>query len=238
MIFLFTILAIQKKNGDFSYLNATKKLIENILEFTTHDILISTNCPSFFQESARVSVRNPITENHKLIYDNGHFNYNLKYLCFDKIPLIYDYIVYIDGDIKMIDWKEEEICSCISEFDFIGTRLGCRMFSELEQIETKGKSLLQHKIKSYETIIDYKKEKINEAVFPSEHCFIIKNIDQKVQTFHDTWETLNNHMQSINARYGVWGDAFEIGISAAVSGYEKYQNFNDGLYFKFNGNKE
>ena len=100
MKILFTLLSIESKNNN--YLISAKELIKEILLQTKHDILLSTNSVDFFSDinDERIIIRNNIDDTSKFQY-NGEFNYNLKYHAFKNIPPQYDYIIYLDCDIKL-----------------------------------------------------------------------------------------------------------------------------------------
>ena len=102
---IFTFLSIC--NGmDTMYFEASKSLTNEILSHTPHDVLITNNDISQFDEfenNDRVMVRG-LPKYHLTHYYSTSFNYNLKYLCYIDIPTEYDHIIYLDGDIKLSGW--------------------------------------------------------------------------------------------------------------------------------------
>jgi len=82
------------------YLQSAKRFVNEVLEQTNHDVLLSTNNLGFFNDviSERFFLRNNIDESSILMY-NSEFNYNLKYHAFKDIPINYDVIIYLDCDI-------------------------------------------------------------------------------------------------------------------------------------------
>ena len=246
MKILFTLLSIKVKNNQ-TYLNSCLRLSKEILNQTNHDILISTNNPEHFNDivSNRVFVRNNIPNNVKLNY-NHEFNYNLKNYAFENLSEKYDCIIYLDCDIKLEGWStrsEDYIKEFITQFEFGADRVNCVLKDEVNSFKRKGSCLFSHKIKSYEIIQKYSdKDDIMNSQLPSEHFLIMKNIPQKIKKFQNKWGELNEFLQKKNGDGGVWGDGFEIGISARTSGLHKIKPISKGewdgvLGFKFNGNK-
>jgi hypothetical protein len=245
MKILFTILSIH--SGTEMYLTSAKKLTQEILSQTNHDILISTNKVDFFFEiqNNRVIIRNNITEDSILKYGN-EFNYNLKHFAFESLPTGYDCIIYLDCDIKLEGWdsnSESYVSYIMDDYDFGATRLNCYLGQSVTELKKTGKTLFQHKIQSYR-ILDYHSESddIMDSQLPSEHFLIFKYDTEKLKKFQEKWKEMNEYLQSINGDGGSWGDGFEIGISARYAGYHKTIEISHGVWqgqlgFIFNGNK-
>ena len=102
------MLSIETTNKN--YLLSAKNLTNEILKNTKHDVLISTNNTDYFNElnTDRCLVRNNIQSSSIFKY-GGEFNYNLKHHSFINIPEKYDYIVYLDCDIKLTKWDEKSL---------------------------------------------------------------------------------------------------------------------------------
>jgi hypothetical protein len=243
---LFTILSIEV-NENQMYLNAAKKLANEILMQTKHDVLISTNNINFFNDikSNRVKIRNNINKNLILSY-GGEFNYNLKHNAIKNIPKKYDYIIYLDCDIKLDGWNElsdDFFETKFSEYDFGADRLNCYLHDEVLRYVNQESTLFTHKIKSYDIVENYSMdEDIMNSRLPSEHFFILKNDSEKVKKFQKKWEEMNVYLQNKNGEGGSWGDGFEIGVSSNYAGFNKIMEigpfyWQDTLGFKFNGNK-
>jgi hypothetical protein len=242
---LFTLISIDI--GDDFYLLASKRLINELLEKTPYDVLVSTNNDNYFSDiiSDRCVVRNNIRENSILKYGT-EFNYNLKHHAFLEIPEKYDYIIYIDGDIKLMKWDDETenfINGEMSNYDFFGDRLNAVLIDEVNRFIKNEPCLFSHKIKSYDIMerfgID---DEIMMSKMPSEHILILKNDPEKIMKFQEKWEELNEYLQSKNGVGGSWGDGFEIGISSNYAGFNQYFNlspyyWSSVLGFEFNGNK-
>ena len=245
MKILFTLLSLDC--GNLMYLQSAKRLVNEVLEQTNHDVLLSTNNLGFFNDviSERFFLRNNIDESSILMY-NSEFNYNLKYHAFKDIPINYDVIIYLDCDIKLDSWSinsDNLINKCMSTYDFGATRLNCLMGDSVQEYRETGRTLFSHKLHSYKIMENYcDSDDIMNSLLPSEHFLILKNDTEKVVKFYKKWEELNNYLQSIDGSGGSWGDGFEIGVSARYSGFHKTIEINQGMWdsvlgFKFNGNK-
>jgi len=245
MKILFTIVSID--SGNVMYLQSAKRLVNEILSQTQHDVLISTNNLSFFGDvsSERFILRNNIDPSCILKY-GSEFNYNLKYNAFENISSAYDVIIYLDCDIKLDGWNQNSdnhIDIIFKNHDFGATRLNCSMIGSIEEYKKTGKTLFSHKINSYKILENYvDSDDIMHSLLPSEHFLIFKNDTDKMKKFYNKWKELNNHLQSINGEGGSWGDGFEIGISARYAGFHNPIEINQGAWdgilgFKFNGNK-
>jgi len=245
MKILFTILSID--SGNVMYLQSAKRLVNEILDQTQHDVLVSTNNLNFFEDisSERFFLRDNIDDSCTLKY-GSEFNYNLKYNAFDNIPSKYNIIIYLDCDIKLDGWNIESdnhIESIFKNYDFGATRLNCSMIGSVNEYRKTGRTLFSHKINSYKILEKYSdSDDIMLSLLPSEHFLIFKNDENKIKKFYEKWRELNEHLQSINGEGGSWGDGFEIGISARYAGFHDPIEINQGTWdgifgFKFNGNK-
>jgi hypothetical protein len=246
MKILFTILSLSTDRQ--MYLNASKDLINELLSNTKHDILLTTNDVSFFEDinDQRLIVRNNVPSDSILLYKGGsEFNYNLKYLAFKDIPEGYDVIFYVDGDIKHTFWNDvsdERLKSLMESHDSVATRLNCVLRGEIAQLKNIGSCLFSHKIHSYGVLSWDMNDKLIDSCLPSEHFLIFKYDKQKLELFANKWSELNSIMQSQNGGNGSWGDGFEIGISAKFAGYDNMFDLHSGdlqtqFGFIFNGNK-
>jgi hypothetical protein len=247
MKILFTLLCIDSNNSMYS--DAARRLVHEILNNTSHDILLSTNSSNLldeFSNNNRIIVRNNISNTNSIIMYGGEFNYNLKYHAFQDIPTDYDIIIYLDCDIKLDGWNnssDKYIINTFTKYEFGATRLNCSMKGSIDEHHKSGRTLFSHKIESYKIIENYhENDDIMLSLLPSEHFLILKNNPIKLKKFYERWKELNNHLQSIDGRGGSWGDGFEIGISARYAGLHKTIEISHGVWdgvlgFKFNGNK-
>jgi hypothetical protein len=230
------------------YWNSSKRLIEELLINTNHDILLTTDNVDFFKgiNNDRLTVRNNLSKDLILRYSHKHeFNFNLKYLCFKDLPENYDVIFYIDGDIKNKFWSsnsENRLKEIITNHEFIATRLNCYLNKEVSDFKMKKNPLFSHKISTYNILNWDSSDDLMNSQLPSEHFLIFKNDKNKIKLFSNKWEDFNKQMQNANGGNGCWGDGFEIGISARYAGYKNtfdmsFSEFESVFGFVFNGNK-
>jgi hypothetical protein len=242
---LFTLLSLD--TGQKFYLGAAKRLTNEILNQTTHDVIISTNDVSFFSDinSSRCLIRDNIKKESVLKY-GSEFNYNLKHHAFLDLPKKYDYIIYLDCDIKLNSWTQESdlfMETQMINYDFGADRLNCHLKDEVTHFLSGLNCLFSHKIKSYDLLERYyMTDDIMNSRLPSEHFLILKNDSDKIKKFQEKWEEQNLYLQDKKGIGGSWGDGFEIGISAKYAGFETMMEmspyyWSEILGFKFNGNK-
>lgn len=248
MKILFTIIAIDTNiNGQSFYLDAAKRLSKEILDQTSHDLYVTTNNISFFNDiqSDRLTIRNNINSKN-ILYYNTEFNFNLKHHSFLNIPNTYDYIIYLDCDIKLDIWTKNSdkfMNDIMNNYEFGADRTNCTLLSQVEEFQKTGNALFKHKIQSYDILNQFNSsEDIYNSILPSEHFLIFKNVPEKIQKFQQRWSELDIYLQNKNGEGGAWGDGFEIGIAARYAGFHNFVNLNpfywkETLGFQFNGNK-
>lgn len=245
MKILFTLLSIEA--GTSLYLNAAKKLTLEILQQTTHDVLITTNNIEHFADiqSERCIIRNNIGCNNILRYE-AEFNFNLKYHAFLDIPSNYDFVIYLDCDIKMSNWSsnsEHFMNSIMNEYEFGADRLHCYLKDEVKSYIESKHCLFSHKIQSYDILSRFTlDDDVMNSQLPSEHFLIFKNIPEKIKLFSEKWKEQNEYLQNKGYHVRCWGDGFEIGIAARYAGFHKTIEvrpayWQDTLGLCFNGNK-
>lgn len=236
---LITLLSIGEK-----YSNSCKLLIDQLLQNTPYDILISTDDISFFPiYPERVTVRNNMEDGILLNYYT-EFNYNLKFHAFKDLPEGYEIVLYLDCDIKNNFWDQkstELIENILSNYDFVGTRFNCVLKNEIDQLAKTGNCLFKHKIDSYQ-VLKWEDTSLLEAKLPSEHFFGFKYDKVKLNLFYEKWRELNFLLQKDPVDNRSWGDGFEIGIAAFHAGYTNVYDLEFGrqltvLGLEFNGNK-
>ena len=242
---VFTLLSINC--GNPMYLGATSNLIDEILEQTDFDIILTTNEVGFFSNKIndRLIIRDINIEPLILNYPNG-FNYNLKFLCFQNIPENYDIVIYLDGDVKLKGWNEESkvlIETILKTNEVIGTRFNAVLKNEYQHFLDNIGFTFSHKISTYEISKYDLNDDIFESRLPSEHFLILKNIPNKIKMFADKWSEMNTFLQNKNGEGGSHCDAFEIGISLRKAGLNDINDMSYGdsvikLGFEFNGNKK
>jgi len=244
---LFTLLCIDQTN-DKRYIKYCNQLITSLLSTTNHDILVSTNKPEDIIRSNRVKSRNNITEDLKIFTDiseheerlraiNGpkKFNCTLKFLCFENIPNIeqYDIIFFIDCDcaLELTDENENFIYETLikGEYDMVGARMGDTLGQEWDR---------EHSIYNHKKRVYGKKENPPDPYnvgLPSEHFFILKNENNKIELFASELRRLNYILQKSDCVS--WGESYELGISLAKAGYNNPKNIVNGevigIYYNY-----
>ena len=246
MKILFTILSIGIDDNPYIY--SAIKLSQEILSQTHHDLLISTNKPELFNDilNSRLIIRNNI-DNTSVYKFTNQFNYNLKHFAFKNIPTSYDYIIYLDCDIKLNSWSsysENFMIDTMSNYEFGADRLGCYLKDEVSYYINGQRCLFSHKIQNYNILERFSiNDDIMNSRLPSEHFLILKNNPKKIIKFQEKWEEQNTYLQNTNCNACAWGDGFEIGISARYAGYHNVYNISASnwkniLGLQFNGNKQ
>jgi hypothetical protein len=246
MNILFTLVSIDVDKQE-KYLQSAHNLILEILNQTSYDIFLSTNRLNFFSNinNSRCFIRNNICDNS--IFNYGYeFNYNLKHHAFKDIPAKYDYIIYLDCDIKLNSWTDQSkkfMTEIMSQYDFGADRLNCVLRDEIGYFKNNQNCLFAHKITNYNLLQRLSPDDdLMNAQLPSEHFLILKNDVDKLKKFQEKWQEQNDYLQSTNCCACSWGDGFEIGIAARYAGYHNSIPLSpfywkDTLGFQFNGNK-
>jgi len=224
------LLALETENKPI-YTNFCNKLINNLLNVTDFDILVSTNREDLIENNNRVTTRNNTTNSHKITM-SSRFNYNMKHVCFENVPEGYDNFVYLDCDVKF-DRFNDDFFNDISNTKWKASRTSCTLDSQLKEYDLGMNCLFRHKIDAYKdkfNLVNFK-----DARIPSEHIFFGKYDKKILNKFHEYWQIMNSHLQEKDFM-NTWGDGFEIGISANYAGVE-LNEFAWGQYLTFNGNK-
>lgn len=254
---IFTLLAISyegQAGHKINYLIYSKKLATEILEQTSHDVMITTNNVEFFDEfkdNPRVIVRG-LPDDNVSVSCNGVFNYNLKHVCFFNIPADYDIVFYMDTDMKLEGpdgeyWDE----SCdqhlvdlfdVQGYDAIGTRTNAILADEIISWQERNAGLFFHKFPVYglDFILSLGEDMIN-ARTPSEHFFILKNDPEKINKVYEVWKLLNSKYEYNTHGNSAVHDGLEIGVSLKAAGYNiRHAGMSEHVMFKlkFNGNKD
>lgn len=246
MKILFTMLSISVDND--IYIESALNLTKEILYQTNHDILISTNKPILFNHISnhRLTIRNNL-DNFSVYRFENEFNYNLKHFAFQNISSIYDYIIYLDCDIKLNVWSslsDSFMINTMSKYDFGADRLCCLLKDEISYYIKAQRCLFAHKIKYYDIIKRFSMDHdIMDARLPSEHFLILKNIPEKIIKFQKSWQEQSIFLQNTGCTGCAWGDGFEIGIAARNAGFHNLYNIDaahwkNTLGFQFNGNRK
>ena len=90
-----------EREGSDIYTTYAKRLINDVLNKTPYDIMVTTNHPSYFVDennnwSGRVKIKENKLEHHKTHV--GAFNQLLKFTAIEDIEEKYDWVLYLDCD--------------------------------------------------------------------------------------------------------------------------------------------
>lgn len=258
-ILISTICFINRnKPGAEIYATFAKRLINDVITKTQHDIMITTNEPQHFidesnQYADRVLIRTEKLDHHKLVV--GVFNQLLKFYSIKNIDSKYDWVLYLDCDAGFTgDWNESDIVSQISQwelqgYDMLGTRTNAVLRNELKDHEDKlteynkqvssgntsfynRGNLFSQKFVFYKVSSQHGPQEWFDAKLPSEHVLLIQN-NQKLSTMCDIFEKFCYQFESqatLEHPITVDMEAFEIGVSALLAGYNMGDFGNYGLY--------
>lgn len=244
------------KPGAEIYATFTQRLINDIMTKTPYDIMVTTNEPEHFQSNKemwgdRVILRTELLENHRLVV--GVFNQLLKFYTIKNIDSKYDWVLYLDCDAGLTDeWNISEVENQINQwvtdgYDILGTRTNAILINELLEHEKVlrehndeiakgnishyyGGTLFSNKFIFYEVTSQNGPTEWFDAKLPSEHVLLVKNnekLQRMSEIFEDfcfKFETQGPHPITVDM------EAFEIGVSAKLAGYNMGDFGNHGLY--------
>lgn len=244
------------KPGAEIYATFAKRLINDIMTKTPYDIMVTTNEPEHFQDDvqnwgSRVTIRTELLENHRLVV--GVFNQLLKFYTIKNIDSKYNWVLYLDCDAGLTGpWNVSDVENKIREwensgYDILGTRTNAVLHSELVQHEKVlkehndeiergnvnhyyGGTLFSNKFLFYNVSSENGPFEWFNAKLPSEHVLLVKNdekLERMSEIFEDfcyKFETQGPHPITVDM------EAFEIGVSAKLAGYNMGDFGNDGLY--------
>lgn len=246
----------RNKPGAEIYATFAQRLIEDIMNKTPYDIMVTTNEPEHFIGKKdiygdRVIIRTELLENHRLTV--GVFNQLLKFYTIKDIDSKYDWVLYLDCDAGLTNsWNVTDVENLLNRnlsigYDMLATRTNCILKYELMDHETKflnyqnsvnsgvpnpyfAGNLFSNKFIFYEVSSEKGPKEWFDAVLPSEHVFMVKN-DNKLPIMCKIFEDFCFKFET-QGEYPVTVDmeAFEIGVSALLAGYKIGDFGNDGLY--------
>lgn len=222
------------KKGSEIYTTFAKRLAKDVLSKTPYDIFINTNRKDLFEEingNERVTIRDEFIKDH--LTHVGAFNQLLKFSAIKEIPSKYDWVIYLDCDAGFTEnVNEEDIQKYLLEaernlIDMVALRTNATYEDSLNQyLETtynetdfsyskKPSALFNNKYIFY----GIKPEWVG-AKLPSEHIFVAKN-NEKLNKMANEFENFCYKFETQDKQYPVTYDmeAFEIGVSAFLAGY-------------------
>lgn len=237
------------KKGSEIYTTFAKRLINDVIVKTPYDVMISTNQSELFDDvenSSRVVIKRQDMNNHKTHV--GAFNQLLKFYAIKDIDPKYDWVLYLDCDAgftESIDINQIEtfIDSVESAgYDMSALRTEATYdYAEQEFLNTTDfnswpKPLFNPKFLFYGLHPEWKGAKL-----PSEHILLIKN-NEKLSKMAEHFENFCTQFETQEPHNIITYDmeAFEIGVSAHLAGYNVkemgWANQNDIFKVGFNAN--
>lgn len=218
-----------RKNGSEIYTTFANRLINDVLTKTPWDVCMNTNAPEFFTEAQtnnpeRVLIRENKLENHKTHV--GAFNQLLKFSAIKDIDPKYDFVLYLDCDAGFtepinIEQVESKIDEWVNQgYDMLALRTEATYdYAEFEYNRTINengeKGLFHPKFNFYGVHPEWRGAKL-----PSEHIFLVRN-DEKLSIMANEFEKFCTWFETQDENYPTTWDmeAFEIGVSAHLAGY-------------------
>jgi hypothetical protein len=257
------------KPGAEIYATFANRLIEDVINKTPWDIRVATNAPEKFQDAidkygSRVSLYVDTLENNKVAV--GAFNQLLKYFALKDVPMSYDWVLYLDCDAGFRqDVNHQEVLNHIANweaqgYDALGVRTNAivrneladheRQLAELQRMRDEGHpnpwmpmNLFTCKFNFYNITSQNIDPLWLDASMPSEHFLFLKNSpDGKLQRMSDRISEFNKILIAQPGPHVVIADmeAFELGVSAKVAGYNMGDAGDYGhnwlFAINFNGN--
>jgi hypothetical protein len=219
----------------------TNKLINDILNKTKHSISITTDCKNIILEKYPNEKRiliNEINREDLILRINvdwgkgsaNDFNFNMRYICLDKVKDFEDYIViFTDCDNSLEWWDENEIESWLNErinlgFDFFAPRNDLILKDYLNEYKNQNDvnyGIFWHKLFNYDLLNNPKPEWDNSTL-PGEYLLIFYNKEKKLIKFYEQWKWFHDYLVNKGKSYGTWAEGFEIGVSAFLSKFIPY----------------
>ena len=219
-----------KKQGSEIYTTFAKRLINDVITKTPYDVMVSTNRSDLFVDVSsldRVSIVQNNLENHKTHV--GAFNQLLKFTAIQNIDSRYDWVLYLDCDAGFTEpinpqVVDDFISAAENEgYDMLALRTDATYdYSKKEFNETTDFTYVNHSKPLFNDKFLFYGEhpEWSGAKFPSEHILLIKN-NEKLKVMSSEFEKLCFRFESQDPNKIITFDmeAFEIGVSAHLAGY-------------------
>jgi hypothetical protein len=218
----------ETKKGSEIYATFAKRLINDVLTKTPYDVMITTNNIDNFSDiiesnNERVIIRHEKLENHKTHV--GAFNQLLKFYSIQNIDKKYDWVLYMDCDAGLIEPIDiDKLENQINHWESIGhDMLALRTNATYiesekqysEHLENGSYHLFDPKYRFYGVRPEWR-----GSCFPSEHVLLMKN-NEKLEVMCREFESFCTQFETQDESHPITFDmeAFEIGVSAFLSGY-------------------
>lgn len=219
----------QYKPGSEIYTTFANRLIDNTLNKTPFDIMITTNAPNHFDKhtnNSRVIIKNEQLNDHKVFVK--FFNQMLKFFAIRDIDPKYEWVLYLDCDAGFISDIDINILQNYlfenKEYDMFAVRTDATLNGEekivQEYLNNPDKDKINppiffEKFKFYDI-----KDEWRGACLPSEHILLLKN-NNKLSVMSKEFEKFCYIFENQKNDPIIAADmeAFEIGVSAHIAGY-------------------
>jgi hypothetical protein len=237
------------KVGSEIYTTFAKRLVNDVLTKTPYDVQITTNSYESFNDvnnNERVLIVENNLETHKTHV--GAFNQLLKFSAIKNIDKKYDWVLYLDCDAGFTESLNVDLLESKMDYwesmgyDMVALRTDAsydhaeKEYLESVQRNDGNKKLFDDKFRFYGIRPEWRGSKL-----PSEHIFLVKNND-KLEVMSEEFEKFCYVFEGQDPSNIITFDmeAFEIGISAFLSGYNMgemgWTNQNEILKVGFNYN--
>jgi glycosyltransferase involved in cell wall biosynthesis len=237
------------KTGSEIYTTFAKRLINDVLTKTPYDVQITTNSYDNFSDVVgveRVFIREDNIETHKTHV--AAFNQLLKFTAIKNIDKKYDWVLYLDCDAGFIEPLNVDVLESKMDYwesmgyDMIALRTDATYdHAEKEYLESLerndgNKKLFDDKFKFYGIQPKWRGSKL-----PSEHILLVKN-NTKLELMSEEFEKFCYKFETQEPNNVITFDmeAFEIGVSAFLAGYNMgemgWNNQTEILKVGFNHN--
>lgn len=218
-----------EKTGSEIYTTFAKRLVDDVLTKTHYDVMVSTNKSELFEDVSnldRVKINQVDLINHRTHV--GAFNQLLKFYAIKDINSMYDWVLYLDCDAGFIeqinsDDIENYLNSCeLDGYDMCALRTDATYIqSEKEFLETTDLNAYPKPLFNPKFIFYGTNDLWKGAVLPSEHILLIKN-NEKLPKMAKHFEDFCTKFETQEANNIITFvmEAFEIGVSAHLSGFK------------------
>jgi hypothetical protein len=251
----------RNKPGAEIYATFANRLLNDVMTKTPYDFRVITNEPSHFYESQNKWGKRIIITEDNLVNERltvGPFNQLLKYKTMLGVDKKYDWLLYLDCDAGFtgeLDSNAIDQQTKVWEsqgYDFLAARTNAVLRYELQDHEEKqkkfyelnpdnkfnpwthGGNLFSAKFIFYNVTSENGPHEWMDAKLPSEHVWYIKN-DNKMEKLGKQFKKFNEKFETQTPENLITWDmeAFEVGVSALISGYNMGDLGNDGQFHIF-----
>lgn len=250
----------RNKPGAEIYATFANRLLLDVMNKTPYDFRLITNEPHHFDENKniwgdRVIIVYDNLDGERLTV--GPFNQLLKYKTMIGVDKKYDWLLYLDCDAGFTGKLDPDSIEKQTEiwenngYDFLAARTNAVLKNELLDHEEKQRKFIESKAKNvpnpwnggnlfsskfifYNVTSENGPHEWMDAKLPSEHVWYIKN-DNKMEILGRQFKKFNEKFETqADGKLITWDmEAFEVGVSALIAGYNMGDIGNDGQFHIF-----